>query len=67
MLPLYVDFGAKVCEWTLMTAWRTRLTNLPAQMDEVDVVGVLFVIGDGVVQDVMSLLGVGGIDDAEAR
>lgn len=50
-----------------MTAWRTRLTNLPAQMDEVDVVGVLFVIGDGVVQDVMSLLGVGGIDDAEAR
>lgn len=42
------------------------MTNLPAQIDEVDVVGVFFVIGNSSMQDTMRLLGVGRIDDTEA-
>ncbi|MEY3990929.1 MAG: hypothetical protein RI985_2010 [Chloroflexota bacterium] len=65
-LPLDADFGTKVSQRALGALWGACMTNLPAQIDEVDVVGVFFVIGNSSMQDMMRLLGVGGIDDAEA-
>lgn len=66
MLHSYADFGADVSERAVLTLWRACMTYLPAQIDEVDVIGVLFVIRNCRMQQMMSLFGIGCIDNAEA-
>lgn len=67
ILPPDADFWTKVKQWAFGTMWRARMTNLSAQVDEMDVVGVLFMIGDGGMQGVVRFLGICRINNPKAR